>query len=80
MMIVDLLACHKIIYCQKLPRISYVLTAFYLSPLRENEISQAAQSLRSQIYSRNVDIHRLWQDIPRFFFHFLAKSILLTKH
>ena len=66
------------IYCQTLPTFSCVLTAFCISSSRE--ISQTVRTLGPHIYSRNVDIHRLWQHIPRFLMHFLDKNMLLTKH
>ena len=61
------------INCQKHHRFSGVLTAFCIQSSRGNKISQTAQTLGSHIYSTNVDIHRLWHDIPRFFDAFLRQ-------
>ena len=68
------------INCQNLHRFSCVLTAFSIHLSRGNKISQTAQTLGSHIYSTNVDIHRLWHDIPRFLMHFLDKYIYCSRN
>ena len=55
------------------------LTASNTPSLREKKIWQNAQTLWPHIYTINVEIRRLWHDIPRFFVHFLEKQIFLLK-
>ena len=56
------------------------LSASSTPSLREKKIWQNAQTLWPHIYTTNVEIRRLWHDIPRFFVHFLEKQIFLLKH
>ena len=56
------------------------LSASRTPSLREKKIWQNAQTLWPHIYTTNVEIRRLWHDIPRFFVHFLEKQIFLLKH
>ena len=56
------------------------LSASSTHSLREKKIWQNEQTLWPHIYTTNVEIRRLWHDIPRFFVHFLEKQIFLLKH
>ena len=56
------------------------LTASSTPSLREKKIWQNAQTLWPHIYTTNEEFRRLWNDIPRFFVHFLEKQIFLLKH
>ena len=56
------------------------LTASNTPSLREKKIWQNEQTLWPHIYTTNVEIRRLWHDIPRCFAHFLEKQIFLLKH
>ena len=76
-----LLACRKIIWTTQIIFDFHVfLTASSTPSLREKKIWQNAQTLWPHIYTTNVEIRRLWHDIPRCFVHFLEKQIFLLKH
>ena len=55
------------------------LSASSTSSLREKKIWQNELTLWPHISTTNIEIRRLWHDIPRYFVQFLGGEILLLK-